>query len=259
MVSTGFMTTRKPTLVRPWHGTRWLGHCGYGLRYINSWSGFLPPGYNQACADSMASSDDGSSQYGSLECAQQMHHTLTTSPSYGDVLRTDTHHLGPSRMHTFATTSHSTITSLWHHDGVWYWSGQHVYDLYVPRSILWLFWAAIGPPQVWHHETSHQRPEPLQIEWTSLHYLNRTGIASSKDAQLANTCSRRMVDQVGWHCFLDHRGCQESIIGTSGKVRIIHQLLFAHPEIWPNLLHNGLPIVLSAPFSKVTHNQLNNQ
>jgi hypothetical protein len=35
-------------------------------------------------------------------------------------------------------------------------------------------------------------------------------------------------------------------------------LLFAHPEIRPNLSHNGLPIVLSAPFSQSTHGQLNN-
>jgi hypothetical protein len=35
-------------------------------------------------------------------------------------------------------------------------------------------------------------------------------------------------------------------------------LLFAHPEIRPNLSHNGLPIVSSAPFSQSTHNQLNN-
>jgi hypothetical protein len=36
-------------------------------------------------------------------------------------------------------------------------------------------------------------------------------------------------------------------------------LLFAHPEIRPNLSHNGLPIVLSTPFSQSTHDQLNNQ
>jgi hypothetical protein len=36
-------------------------------------------------------------------------------------------------------------------------------------------------------------------------------------------------------------------------------LLFAHPEIRPNSSHNGLPIVLSAPFSQSTHDQLNNQ
>jgi hypothetical protein len=35
-------------------------------------------------------------------------------------------------------------------------------------------------------------------------------------------------------------------------------LLFAHPEIWPKLSHNGLPIVLSALFSQSTHDQLNN-
>ncbi len=34
-------------------------------------------------------------------------------------------------------------------------------------------------------------------------------------------------------------------------------LLFAHLEIQPNLLHNGLPIVLSAPFLQSTHDQLN--
>jgi hypothetical protein len=36
-------------------------------------------------------------------------------------------------------------------------------------------------------------------------------------------------------------------------------LLFAHPEIQPNLLHNGLPIVLSTLFLQSTHNQLNNR
>ncbi len=35
-------------------------------------------------------------------------------------------------------------------------------------------------------------------------------------------------------------------------------LLFAHLEIRPNLSHNGLPIVSSAPFTQATHDQLNN-
>jgi hypothetical protein len=35
-------------------------------------------------------------------------------------------------------------------------------------------------------------------------------------------------------------------------------LLFAHPEVRPNLSHDGLPIISSAPFSQATHNQLNN-
>jgi hypothetical protein len=34
-------------------------------------------------------------------------------------------------------------------------------------------------------------------------------------------------------------------------------LLFVHPEIWPNLTHNGIPVVLLALFSLATHNQLN--
>jgi hypothetical protein len=36
-------------------------------------------------------------------------------------------------------------------------------------------------------------------------------------------------------------------------------LLFAHPEIRPNLSHNSLPIVLSTPFTQSIHNQLNNR
>jgi len=36
-------------------------------------------------------------------------------------------------------------------------------------------------------------------------------------------------------------------------------LLFAHPEVWPNLSHDGLPIMSSAPFSQATHDQLNNR
>jgi hypothetical protein len=36
-------------------------------------------------------------------------------------------------------------------------------------------------------------------------------------------------------------------------------LLFAHPEIRPNLFHDGLPIILSAPFTQSTHGQLNNR
>jgi hypothetical protein len=36
-------------------------------------------------------------------------------------------------------------------------------------------------------------------------------------------------------------------------------LLFAHPEIQPNLSHNGLPIVPSTLFTQATHNQLNNR
>ena len=36
-------------------------------------------------------------------------------------------------------------------------------------------------------------------------------------------------------------------------------LLFAHPEIRPNLAHNGLPIVSSAPFTQHIHDQMNNR
>jgi hypothetical protein len=36
-------------------------------------------------------------------------------------------------------------------------------------------------------------------------------------------------------------------------------LLFAHLEIRPNLTHDGLPIVSSAPFTQQVHDQLNNQ
>jgi len=35
-------------------------------------------------------------------------------------------------------------------------------------------------------------------------------------------------------------------------------LLFSHPEVRPNLLQDGIPIVSSAPFSQHTHDQLNN-
>jgi hypothetical protein len=36
-------------------------------------------------------------------------------------------------------------------------------------------------------------------------------------------------------------------------------LLFAHPEIRPNLSHDGLPIVSSTPFTQSMHDQLNNR
>jgi hypothetical protein len=36
-------------------------------------------------------------------------------------------------------------------------------------------------------------------------------------------------------------------------------LLFTHPEVRPNLTHDGIPIISSAPFSQATHNQLNNR
>ncbi len=36
-------------------------------------------------------------------------------------------------------------------------------------------------------------------------------------------------------------------------------LLFAHPEVRPNLSHDGLPIMSLAPFSQATHDQLNNR
>jgi hypothetical protein len=36
-------------------------------------------------------------------------------------------------------------------------------------------------------------------------------------------------------------------------------LLFAHPEIRPNLSHNGLTIVSSAPFTQHIHDQMNNR
>ena len=36
-------------------------------------------------------------------------------------------------------------------------------------------------------------------------------------------------------------------------------LLFAHPEVRPNLSHDGLPIISSAHFTQATHDQLNNR
>ena len=36
-------------------------------------------------------------------------------------------------------------------------------------------------------------------------------------------------------------------------------LLFSHLEIRPNLSHDGLPIVSSAPFTQHVHDQLNNR
>jgi hypothetical protein len=36
-------------------------------------------------------------------------------------------------------------------------------------------------------------------------------------------------------------------------------LLFAHPEVQPNLSHDGLPNLSSAPFTQNTHDQLNNR
>ena len=36
-------------------------------------------------------------------------------------------------------------------------------------------------------------------------------------------------------------------------------LLFAHPEVRPNLSHDGLPILSLAPFTQSTHDQLNNR
>ncbi len=47
-------------------------------------------------------------------------------------------------------------------------------------------------------------------------------------------------------CFLD---ANKSPLAT---------LLFSHPEIHPNLSQDGIPIVLLAPFTQNTHNQLNN-
>ena len=42
--------------------------------------------------------------------------------------------------------------------------------------------------------------------------------------------------------------------------RVVLRLLkFAHPEIRPNLSHDGLPIVSSAPFTQHVHDQLNNR
>jgi hypothetical protein len=36
-------------------------------------------------------------------------------------------------------------------------------------------------------------------------------------------------------------------------------LLFAHPEVQPDISHQGLPIISSEPFSLLTHAQLNDQ
>ena len=46
-------------------------------------------------------------------------------------------------------------------------------------------------------------------------------------------------------------------IHDSGSTSIT--LLFAHPEVRPNLSRDGLPILSSAPFTQATHDQLNNR
>ena len=43
---------------------------------------------------------------------------------------------------------------------------------------------------------------------------------------------------------------------NSGSTSVI--LLFAHPEVRPKLSNDGLTIILLAPFSQATHDQLNN-
>jgi hypothetical protein len=43
---------------------------------------------------------------------------------------------------------------------------------------------------------------------------------------------------------------------TSGAQLVTLQ--FSHPEIRPNLSHNGLPVVSSASFTQHVHDQLNN-
>ncbi|MBZ5782196.1 hypothetical protein, partial [Klebsiella aerogenes] len=47
------------------------------------------------------------------------------------------------------------------------------------------------------------------------------------------------------------------LLCTSNATSVI--LLFSHPEVRPNLSQDGLPIVSSAPFSQLTHDQLNNR
>ncbi len=166
----------------------------------------LPSRYIQACDGSIASSLAGTGLYDSLDSARQMHRTVTPSTQYGDVLRTVKHHLGPGRTHTSATMSHSKITSRWCHDGIWCWLRRHVYDLYVSRPILWLIRATVGPLQGWPHETPNQRPKLLQNKWTSIPYLNGTGITSGKDTRLRNARSWRLVNQVGCYHRIDHHG-----------------------------------------------------
>ncbi len=48
----------------------------------------------------------------------------------------------------------------------------------------------------------------------------------------------------------------KSLVDSGGSTAI---LLFAYPEICPNLPHNSLPIVSLVPFSQHAHNQLNNR
>ena len=47
------------------------------------------------------------------------------------------------------------------------------------------------------------------------------------------------------------------LLAQSGAPSMV--LMFAHPEIRPNLSHDGLPIVSSAPFTQQVHDQLNNR
>jgi hypothetical protein len=63
-----------------------------------------------------------------------------------------------------------------------------------------------------------------------------------------NDCLVMTIEEV-WNTFTD--------LHTQGSQTAT--LLFAHPEIQPNLSHNGLPIVSSALFSQSTHDQLNNR
>jgi hypothetical protein len=51
----------------------------------------------------------------------------------------------------------------------------------------------------------------------------------------------------------------DTLAATINANKPIVTLLFAHPEVRPNLSHDGIPIVSSAPFTQAHHDQLNNR
>jgi hypothetical protein len=81
-------------------------------------------------------------------------------------------------------------------------------------------------------------------------------VLMSRSTPAAKILKWRTCMHGAWLIKIDAGQALKSLVESGGSTAT---LLFAYPEICPNLSHNGLLIVSLVPFSQYAHDQLNNR
>ena len=114
---------------------------------------------------------------------------------------------------------------------------------------------------IWHFDLTKHRTAGLCLA----HHDGRVflgGIAKStpcaKIPQWRSRIKGAWLIKIGPHTVTTIQEAQDvfATLSLAGTTRVI--LLFSHPIVQQDISHDGLPIVSSAPFTQVVHDQLNN-